>query len=132
MSRGLLLGHVPRDVACAVALGVVEDPRVVVTLEAVTLYDAAHRPLGTLPNWLAGDDPLDVATRDYLRARQEASMTTVRRPGQTAWNYATGAKTRDAANGRAREARERGRALLAERGVLAYARGAGLKLIAAE
>jgi hypothetical protein len=132
MNRGLLLGHIPRDLACAVALGFVEDARVVTTPEAVTLYDDRRRPLGTLPNWLAGNDPLDVATRDYLLAKRDASMTTTRRPGQSAWGYATAARTRDAANERARNARDVGRGLLAERGVLAYARTAGLKLIAAE
>lgn len=132
MNRGLLLGHVPRDVACAVALGIVEDPRVVATLQAVTLYDVRLRPLGTLPNWLNGDDALDVVTRDYLRAKPDATMTTVRRPGQAAWSYASAAKTRDGANERARQAREQGRGVLAERGVLAHARTAGLKLVAAD
>jgi hypothetical protein len=132
MQRGLLLGQVPRDVACAVALGVVEDPRVVPTLESVTLYDERLRPLGTLPNWLNGNDPLDVATRDYLRAKREANMTTAPRPGQTAWGFASAARSRDGANQRARQAREVGRGLLAERGVLTYARTAGLKLIAVD
>ena len=62
MSRGLILGKLDRDLACAVALGLVESPHV-------------------------------------------------------------------AANQRARAARERGRALLAERGTLDVARAAGLPVI---
>jgi hypothetical protein len=132
MNRGLLLGHIPRDLACAFALGVVEDPRVVATLESVTVYDDRLRPLGKLPNWLLGDDPLDVATREYLRAKRDATMTTVPRPGQTAWGFASAARARDGANDRARKARDVGRGLLAERGVLTQARQAGLKLIAVD
>jgi len=130
MREGLLLGQVPRDVACAVGLGVVDDPRVVVTVESVTLYDNRLRPVGTLPNWLDGDDPLDLATREYLRARREANMTTAPRPGQSAWSFASAARTRDAANQRAHQARAAGRRLLTERGVLRYARTAGLTVMA--
>lgn len=132
MSRELLLGHLPRDLACAVALGVVEDPRIVATVEAVTLHDDGLRPLGKLSDWLAGNDPLDVATRDYLLAKRDASRTTARRPGQMAWGFASAAKTRDAATERACKARDVGRRLLAERGLFTYARTAGLKLIAAD
>ncbi len=129
MNCKLLLGAVPHELACAVALGIVEDPRIAAGPEAVTVYDARMRQLGTVPNWLAGNDPLDAATRDYLEARREATMTTVRRPGQSAWNFASATRARDGANERARQARALGRGLLAERGVLAYAQGNGLRVI---
>jgi hypothetical protein len=129
MSRDRILGQLDRDLACAVALGLVEDPRVVANLDVITLHDAFMRPLGAERDWLRGDDPLDAATRDYLQARREAAMTTVYRPGQSAWGAASAIKARDGATSRARQARDLGRALLAERGVLARARQAGLKLL---
>ncbi len=129
MNSKLLLGTVPHELACAVALGIVEDPHIAPNADAVTVYDAHMRPLGTVPNWLAGNDPLDAATRDYLRAKREATMTTVRRPGQSAWNYSAATRARDGANERARQARALGRGLLAERGVLDYAQGNGLRVM---
>jgi hypothetical protein len=129
MPRDLILGQLPKDLACAIALHIIEDNRVVANLEALTLHDERMRPLGTVRDWLAGDDPLDVTTRDYLKAKREASMTTMPRPGQSAWAAASATRTRDAANQRARQARDLGRMLLAERGVLAHARQKGLPLI---
>ena len=129
MSQPLILQQLDRDLACAVALALVEHPRVVASLEAVTLHDAQMRPLGTERDWLRGDDALVKATRDYLGARREANQATVRRPGQTGWAAASGIKARDAATARAVQARELGRGLLAERGVLARARAAGLKVL---
>jgi hypothetical protein len=131
-NRTPILGQLDRDVACAVALAIVEHPNVIANLDSVTLLDASMRPLGTEPNWLGGDDPLDTLTRDYLRARREASTASVRRPGQTGWAAASAVKTRDEAIRRAQQARERGRALLVERGVIAGARQAGLKVLAAD
>jgi hypothetical protein len=129
MSRGLILGQLDQDLACAVALGLVENPRVAANPEAVTVHDGHMRPLGTVRGWLDGDDPLDVATREYLRARQEANLTTTPRPGQAPWMAAAAIRTRDAANQRAQAARQRARALLDQRGTFAAARAAGLKVI---
>ena len=129
MSRGLILGQLDKDLACAVALGLVESPRVAANPEAVTVHDAHMRPLGTVRGWLEGDDPLDVATREYLQARREANLTTTPRPGQAPWMAAAAIRTRDAANQRARTARERARALLGQRGTFAAARAAGLTVI---
>jgi hypothetical protein len=129
MARDLLLGRLHPDMACAVALSIVEDPHVVVNLESVTLYDESMRSLGCLRDWLTSDDPLDSATRAYLQAKRDHSRTTARGPGQTAWNAAAAAKSRDQATHRARQARDLGRQLLAERGVIARARQVGLKLI---
>jgi hypothetical protein len=130
MSRGLILGQLDPDLACAVALGLVESPRVAANPEAVTVLDASMRPVGTVRGWLDGDDPLDVATREYLQARREANLTTTPRPGQAPWMATAAIRTRDAANQRAREARERARALLNQRGTFATARAAGLPVIA--
>jgi hypothetical protein len=132
MSSALILGQLHPDMACAIALAIVEDSRVVANLEGITLHDVAMRPLGTHRGWLEGNDPLIVATREYMRAKREATMTTAPRPGQSGWGAASAAKTRDTANARAREARDRGRALLAESGILAHARQTGLKLVGAE
>jgi hypothetical protein len=126
MSREPILGHVDRDHACAVALGLVEDARVVVILEALTVHDAQMRTLGTVRDWLLGNDPLDAATREYLSAGREVSQASGVRLRQSPWQTAASIKARDPANRRAREARDLGRALLAERGFLAHARRAGL------
>jgi hypothetical protein len=131
MARDLLLGRLDRDLACAIALTILEDPCVTVNLEAITLHDGAMRPVGTVRGWLT-NDPLDVATGEYLSARREASMIPPRRPGQSDWVAVSGAKRRELANQKACRARERGWALLAERGFLARARKAGLHLIGVE
>jgi hypothetical protein len=125
----LILGQLDRDLACAVALGLVESPRVAANPDAVTVLDEYMRPVGTVRGWLDGDDPLDVATREYLRARIEAYQTTRPRPGQPPWMAAAAIRTRDAANQRARAARDRAREALAQRGTLDTARAAGLPVI---
>jgi hypothetical protein len=127
--RTFVLGRLDRDLACAIALNWVEAPHVAVTPEAITLHDAQMRSLGTEYNWLRGDDPLDQATRNYLSARREASTASIRRPGETAWGAAAAIKKRDGANSRARQARDLGRSLLAERGVLVRAQKAGLRVL---
>ena len=72
MRPDMIFGQMPRDLACAIALGMVEAPRVGINVQSITLLDAQMRPADKVDNWLDGDDPLDVATRDYLRARQNA------------------------------------------------------------
>jgi hypothetical protein len=129
MARDLILGRLHQDMACAIALTIVENPHVVANLEAITLHDTAMRPLGTVRNWLTDTDPLDQATREYLSAKREASMVPARRPGQSDWVTVSGVKKRESATQRACRARELGRALLAERGILTQARKAGLSLI---
>jgi hypothetical protein len=129
MQRLPILGQLDRDLACAIALGLIEDPHVTASPEAITLLDDHMRPLGTEKDWLAGDDPLDVATREYLVARRDAARASVIRPGQTAWGSAGAVKARDDAIKRARAAHDAGRLLLVQRGVLADARSAGRKLM---
>ena len=129
MSRDLILNELSPDWACAIALGLVENPRVVVSLDAVTLYDAHMRPLGTQANWLSPDDPLDQVTREYLQARREAMAVNQKR-SRAAWAAANAHKLREAANQRAAQAKMRGQGFLAERGVLKQARAAGWTVLA--
>lgn len=127
MTREAILEDVDRDLACAVALGIVEYPRVIALLDAVTVHDAAMRPICTQRDWLDGTDPLDVATREYLMARREAMGAGAKKLG-AGWAAAGAARQRDTAIIRANEAKAQGRALLIERGVLDRARTAGLKV----
>jgi hypothetical protein len=128
MNREMILGQIHPDMACAIALGILEDCRIIVNLEAITVHDGQMRPLGTTRNWLSDSDPLDVVTREYLLSRRQASMTDPL-PRQGSWAAASSQKTREESLERAKRARDRGNSLLAERGVLAYARRSGLKLI---
>jgi hypothetical protein len=128
MSRPLILGQFPPDLVCAMALGLAAHPSLVVSLEAVTLQDAHQRPLATQTDWLGEEDPLEAATREYLRARREALVANARRSG-SGWLAAGTMKIRQAANARALQAKARGRALLGERGVLAEAQAAGFAVL---
>jgi hypothetical protein len=115
MRRGLLLGELDRDLACAIALGFVEDPHVVAELECIRIHDAAMRPLASQSGWLNTPDPLDVLTREYLVARREMARIPSREGRQVAaCNLIT--------------VKQRVRQLLAARGVLRKARAAGLTI----
>ncbi len=128
MSRGLLCNVLDRDLACAVALGFVDMPGVAANARTITIHDAAMRPLGSVSDWLDGNDPLDVATREYLQARQEATLSGPKM-GAKPWEATARTKAREQANQRAIQARTRGKALLDERGVLARARADKLRVI---
>jgi hypothetical protein len=128
MSRGLLCNVLDRDLACAVALGFVEMPGVAANARTITIHDAAMRPLGSVSDWLDGSDPLDVATREYLQARQEATLSGPKL-GAKPWEATARTKTREQASQRAIQARTRGKALLDERGVLVRARADKLRVI---
>lgn len=125
MSRGLLCNVLDRDLACAVALGFVDLPRVMANPLTITLHDASMRPIGSVPDWLAGSDPLDVATREYLQARLTVTNSGPK-PNAKPWEAVARTKAREEASKRAIEARARGKTLLDERGVLALARAEGL------
>jgi hypothetical protein len=130
MTRERILGVLDPDLACAVAVGLVEHRLVAANLEAVTLHDARMQPVGTQRDWLGGADPLDVATREYLTARRDAAVAGSRgRSGSGAWDVASMAKKRDEANRKANEARLRVKVMLEERGVLARARAEGLPVV---
>jgi hypothetical protein len=127
MGRGLLCNVLDRDLACAVALSFVDLPRVAVNAQTITIHDANMRLIGSVPDWLDGGDPLDAATRDYLQARQEATLSGPK-PGAKPWEASARTKAREVANQRAIQAKARGKALLEERGVLAQARAQGLRV----
>ena len=129
MSREPILNELPPDWACAIALGLIENPRFVVSLDAVTLHDAHMHPISTQADWLSPDDPHDQVTREYLQARREAMAVNTKRSG-AAWAAAHATKLREAANQRAAQAKVRGHGFLAERGVLKEARAAGWTVLA--
>ncbi|MFL5245082.1 MAG: hypothetical protein ACJ8FY_23515 [Gemmataceae bacterium] len=126
MPRDLILGKLDPDLACAIALGLVEHNFIVANLEAITLHDEDFQTLGQQRDWLTDEDPLDVATHDYLAARREALFAGHHGEGDNAWAAAAAIGTREEANRRAVEAREAGRAILEERRVLESARAAGM------
>lgn len=117
MARDLILGQIPADVACAIALGFEDNHRVVVTPEAITLFDERLRTSRTQPGWLDSDDPLDQATREYLNARREA-MLQGPQANRSGWAGAAAIKARELANARAIQAKNRAWRILVERGFL--------------
>ncbi len=114
MRRGLLLGGVDRDRACAVVVGFVEDRRLVLDLETIFVLDADRRLVASQSGWLNTPDALDRATRAYLLARRA---------------LAAAPRDRDRAARRLMEARQRVRRLLEERGVLERAREDGMVVV---
>jgi len=123
MRPDLILNVLPRDLACAIALAFVEVPGVSVNLQAVTLKNGAQ------PNWLNDADPLEAATREYLTAKvQVAQSSSTWKPGGNAWGSAGGVKQREEAVKRSVAARAAAQKLLAERGVLDFARGKGYRI----
>ena len=113
------------DLACAIGLGLVDDPDVTASLETLVVTDPRTRTARTLSGWLSGTDPLVMATREYLTARRDA-MLSVPRPTQSGWAASSTVRVREAATARANQARARGLRLLRERGVLQHARQIGL------
>jgi hypothetical protein len=120
-------GRLDRDLACAIALGLVEYPNRTVTPEAVTRFDEQRRELGTVRGWLDGDDPLDRATRQYLDGRRAALLAGTRLGGG-GWGATAAIRDRERANQQANDARTQARQLLAERGTLACARAVGMRV----
>jgi hypothetical protein len=113
------------DVACAIALGVVDNPNVTASLDALTIVDARLRTTRTQTNWLDGVDALTVATREYLTARRDA-MLNGSRPTQSGWAASATVKARETANIRANLARNTALKILQDRGVLHHARRSGM------
>lgn len=123
MRPEMILDILHRDLACAIALAFVEVPGVSVNLQAVTLSK------GTQQNWIDDQDPLEAATREYLTAKQQvAQSSSTWKPGGNAWGSAGGVKQREEAVKRSVAARGAAQKLLAERGVLTYARGKGYRV----
>jgi hypothetical protein len=113
MRRSMLLGELDRDLACAIALGFVADPRVFAELEYIFVHDEDMRPLASQSGWLDTPDPLDAATREYLTARRALA----RIPSGEGRRFAVC---------KLLEVKQRVRQLLVSRGVLRRARDAGL------
>ena len=113
------------DVACAIALGVVDNPNVTASLDALVVVDARTRTTRTETGWLAGADVLVVATREYLTARRDA-MLNAPRSTQSGWAASATVKARETANIRANQARNAALKILQDRGVLHHARRAGM------
>src|SRR5208282_5305993 len=108
MNREPILAQLDRDLACAVALGFIDMPRVVATLDSISLHDERMQPIGKESGWLAGDDPLDVATREYLLARRDLNMSTTRKHGQSGWAQSSAIKIREEALKKSAQARQTG------------------------
>jgi hypothetical protein len=126
MPRGLILGKLDPDLACAIALGLVEHNFIVTNLESITIHDEDFQPLGQHRDWLTDEDPLDQATREYLSARRQALLAARQGEADNAWAAAAGLATREEANRRAVQARATGLAILEQRRVLECARAAGM------
>src|SRR5262245_59888272 len=122
MARDLILNKLDPDLACAIALGYVEHNFIVANLDGITIHDADFEILGQQTDWLTEDDPLDIATRDYLSARREALLSGYHHEEDNAWAAAAAMGTREEANRRAITARAAGKALLEERRVLESAK----------
>ena len=117
------------DLACAVAMGFVEHPRMTANLHQLTVLDQRAIPVGTYRDWLSNVDKLHIITRDYLLAREDVTKTSPHvGSGATGWAAATGVKTRYDATTRAQTAKSQARLLLTERGVFTRAKSIGLRV----
>lgn len=116
------------DLACAVALGLVEHPQLVANARQVTITDHRGQAVSVHPNWLSPADPLQQLTLEYLRAREEAQNTTSK-PAYGGWGAAASVKTREEAVMRANAAKKQATALLTERGALTRAKTLGLRIV---
>jgi hypothetical protein len=128
VSRELLFGQLHPDLVCAVALGFVHHPSLTVTADAISYVDPQRQTSQTQTDWIGGDDPLDVITREYLSARREA-MQQIIRPGASPWVVSAARKAKETANAVAVAAKQKGYQLLEERGILIHASRAGLSVL---
>jgi len=129
MPRDLILNKLDPDLACAIALGLVEHNFIQANLESITIHDEAFEVLGHQTNWLTDDDPLDQATRAYLIARHQALLAGHHSESDNAWAAAQAIGTREEANRQAVEARATAKAILEERQVLESAKAAGMTVL---
>jgi hypothetical protein len=129
MTRELILNKLDPDLACAIALGLIEHNFIQANLECITIRDGDFEILGEQTNWLTEEDPLDAATRDYLVARHQALLAGHHGESDDAWAAAQAIGAREEANRRAIESRTAAKAILDERRVLGSARAAGLTVL---
>jgi hypothetical protein len=126
MPRELILNKLDPDLACAIALGLVEHNFIQANLESITIRDADFQILGQQADWLTEDDPLDVATRAFLVARHQALLAGHHGESDDAWAAAQAIGTREEANRQAIQARLTAKAILDERRILESAKAAGM------
>src|SRR5690554_1475519 len=105
--------------ACAMALGFVEHPHVVVTLHGLRPAQTTSGEECLRASWFEGDDLLVMVTRDYLGSRRESPP---------AWSPVAGPGLGSLAGCRSTLARALGWVLVVERGILARAEAAGLRV----
>ncbi|OWK40413.1 hypothetical protein [Fimbriiglobus ruber] len=117
------------DLACAVAMGFVEHPRMTANLHQLTVIDQRGVPVGTHRDWLSNADKLHLVTRDYLLAREDVTKTSTSvGPRASGWSAATGVKTRYDATTRAQAAKSQARLMLSDRGVFVRAKSLGFRV----
>ena len=115
------------DLACAIALGFVEHPRLIVNRLQITVLDHRGQPVENHPGWLSTFDKLHQIVADFLAARDEATKANARTGyGNAGVGAAAQVKSREAANTKAIHLKSTARAMLAERGVIAKAKTLGL------
>lgn len=118
------------DLCCAVALGFVEDSRVVPHLDKVQILNEKGEPLTQFLGWLKETDPLDAMTIGFLKTKQEASRlsaklgTGIQQLGSGQYPLIKAAHTKVVQA--SIEYRQRGRSILQERGVFDKALEMGL------
>ncbi|MFT3880464.1 MAG: hypothetical protein QM703_12480 [Gemmatales bacterium] len=116
------------DLACAIALGVVENSRMVTTIQQVNVLDSSGLVVPH-KNWLRETDPLHQLTKQYLQAKAESQQSGVHQRPQAGWNMEAALKARDQANERAMLILIQARQLLEARGVLKRAKLEGLRIL---
>jgi hypothetical protein len=115
------------DLACAVALGLIDSDRLVATAHQLTVLDPSARAVGVYSHWLRSDDPLHRATSDYFTARAAAVETPTTKSGITSWLRRDSQQAASPSLDRATRAKQLARKLLTERGVFARAARLGLR-----
>lgn len=120
---------VPHDLACGLLVGIFEAPLVTVTLDAITVTDAATRiPASIERGWLDTTDQAGRLARDCFEAKQKMSGVQVR--GTTnPWGRAGAVKSREELAATFRDTRRRLCELLKSRGVTAEAQRRGMRVL---
>lgn len=119
---------VEHDVACGIALGVIDGGATTVTLETITRFDPTTRKHVSRTGWLQVYDTFGELTRECLLTRQKILAATPR-PNAPAWERARQIKEREEASTRFIRLRTEALRLLETRGVLAHARRVGMKIL---
>lgn len=116
------------ELACAVALGVVEHPRLIANVYQITLLDHRGQALACLQDWLQESDRLHQLTKVNLKARAEAQQANVHYDCKSCWSASSATMTSDTATQLVIQTRTLSKQLLAKRGVFTKAQSLGLRL----